>query len=383
MRILVLLTMALALGCSEGETAATPERPRAEPPPEADPEETPSPPEPAGTDEPDPRIARANRAVRERDYAGAITLLDGVIADHPNHARAFGLRGYSRLFVRGAEARRAARVDLERALRLASEPRLQSSIQFNLGLLEDREGHGDEARAHYTRANELRASDIARRHAEGHRDCSVHIATEESPRDIAPSWSAARLLAQRAGVDADALADLPELDEDTFMCGDNPCTDGELHVALQEHEGSWRTHLFVPLSDGRVRVVPVVGEAMQGSCEDQCSGEIVTRAPAFHARVTCLGNAEVEQNEQGEPCSYDEGEECMTGCLWDSRADADVIVDPATGRAVIVRHGSGEVLDDVGDGGIAAYLEVDVETTDQGVHVRGCGIDRTVPLAAH
>lgn len=72
------------------------------------------------------------KATKAKDYVAAIAAFDAAIAADAKASRAYSGRGYAKLLSKDLEG---AKTDFEKALELASDPRFQGAVWFNLGLV--------------------------------------------------------------------------------------------------------------------------------------------------------------------------------------------------------------------------------------------------------
>lgn len=104
-------------------------------------------------------IDAGRKATRDKDYTAAVTAFDQAIAADSRAARAWSGRGYARLLAGQLDA---AKDDLERALTLDTAADFQAAVWFNLGLVAEKQGDREAARAAYGKANTLKPSKAAR-----------------------------------------------------------------------------------------------------------------------------------------------------------------------------------------------------------------------------
>lgn len=103
-------------------------------------------------------IDAGRKATQVKDYAAAIASFGQAIEKDGKAARAWSGRGYARLL---AEDLDAAKQDLDKALTLDADPSFQAAVWYNLGLVAEKKGDTDAARAAYGKANTLKPSRAA------------------------------------------------------------------------------------------------------------------------------------------------------------------------------------------------------------------------------
>jgi hypothetical protein len=334
-------------------------------------------------------LAAGHEDLAAGDAEAAIADFDEALRARANDAAALAGRGYARLHVDDDEARRLARVDLEAALAATGVAKLQGAIHYNLGLLEDREGRGAEALAHYALAEKLRPSKVSKAAARGTRSCSVEI--ERDLREGGGPGRRARLVKTwrdaYAAVATEIADNLPpppatDLEARGRLCeGAGPCSATAPSLVKLADDPTYpavvEVGLVVPQADGRLLVVPGLASDMRVY---HCAPEVrlsEERTPEAHRlTVDWLPQTIVGSGDDGRACTPDVDEGCMIGCMFERRMITDLFVDPATRRVLrIVRSAElGEAANDA----IPAYLVVDLEPGEAGVTLRGCGTNERV-----
>lgn len=149
-------------------------------------------------------LAEGRTLTQQKKYGEAIAAFDRALAKEPDNAQGLGERGYARLL---AGELPSARADLEAAAKRTQDPKLLSTIHFNFGLVDEKLGDLHTAHQHFSKANELRPSEAAKKKiastesAKG--ECKVQQSTQPTKTHSFANWSSAfRALQQQKGIAA-------------------------------------------------------------------------------------------------------------------------------------------------------------------------------------
>lgn len=106
-----------------------------------------------------------------KHYDSAIAAFDGALKALPGDARALSERGYAKLL---AGKHEEARKDLREAESATKDPKLLAQIHYNHGLVAEKLGHTEEAKASFVRSNTLNPSKAAATKS-GAQQCSAEV----------------------------------------------------------------------------------------------------------------------------------------------------------------------------------------------------------------
>lgn len=322
-------------------------------------------------------VQAGRKRTAAKDYAGAVASFDAALVQLPGHARALSGRGYAKLLagdLDGAEA------DLRQALAAPGTKKLESAIAFNLGLVAEKRGDQELARAQFSLANVLHPSKAAQDKLAGAAECPVTVTYNKPQSELYASWKDVWKHLADEGVMGEAAAPADEAAAKQAVCTSQPL-DGATTATfdgcaapggpwLVRHEYDFGGHaLFViePADAGQWRVSDL-GMAGGGRCG--CD----SRAAIADGVVTweLIEYAPIEVMEDAEGAIVDcEGEgDCFTACGDEVDASALVFVfSPVTASPT---RFSAPL-----EGGAASFT-VKVEGAEAVLSGGGC--DRKVPL---
>jgi tetratricopeptide (TPR) repeat protein len=124
---------------------------------------------------------RAGReATRDAHFDAAEAAFGEALTARPGDARALAERGYERLLAGSLED---ASRDFERALAGGVPPQLTSQVFFNMGLLREKQGKPDAARAAFAIADAVAPSAAAKKKLAGRSACTADVELGDDPRD--------------------------------------------------------------------------------------------------------------------------------------------------------------------------------------------------------
>jgi hypothetical protein len=316
-------------------------------------------------------MTKGRKATDAKKYVVAIAGFDAALAAKPGDPRALAERGYARL-LEGKDLDAASR-DLDLAVGATKDPKLLSMIWFNRGLVEEKRGKPDNARAAFQIANTLRPTAAAAAKLAGKAACPAIVEREvtviDHPPVVAADW---RELYKQVASDDD---DVPATTAEVFERLTSEKTEPKLPAVILAKTSVWKSAYVVWRDGGKLHAVAL--GAVQGG---RCPGELTfddagSRGTLFHATglemadggytFLCKGkDGPVECT--GKPGEQDEG----TACLGGSEVQRDVVVDTVAGKVLIVVEQPNAELE---------ANRVGVKLADKGLELTGQGCDRVEP----
>jgi hypothetical protein len=130
-------------------------------------------------------MAKGRAAVARHDYFTAARAFDDAVKHAPHDARPLGERGYVKYL---SNDMKGARTDLEAARDLGASPKTMAAIWFNLGLLREREGDAERARAAFANSESISHSKAAEDKIAGLSSCTADIGAGTSDLQKAANW---------------------------------------------------------------------------------------------------------------------------------------------------------------------------------------------------
>ncbi|HYQ04897.1 MAG TPA: tetratricopeptide repeat protein [Polyangiaceae bacterium] len=268
-------------------------------------------------------------ATQHHDSVGAERAFGEALAAIPDDARAHSERGYARLLqgdLKGAAA------DLDKAFGASDDPKLTAQIWFNRGLVAERNGDEDNARAYYATSLHFNPTQAARRKLDGKTLCPASL-TRLDGHDY-PNWLAVwNDLSRKNLAEAEWNKEPQPGDEQAVRKAYGLETCSGLCVGYAEAD--FKFHAFVPLENGAVRVFREVYNQSGGRCEGTANVEA-------HGDVIDITTAGWTVNF-GCPMAR-----CMTSCggpgEWRS---VSLVLEPKDRKRLlsVSRYGEGEKPD--------------------------------------
>lgn len=324
-------------------------------------------------------LKKGRKLTLAKDYDGAVAAFDGALKAVPDDARALSERGYANLLAKKWDA---ARVDLLKAQRRATDRVLQAQIWYNLGLVEEGKGDAAAAQQAFAKSNELNPTNAAKKKLEGKSACAAAIDTTKSKATEYASWKALY----------DALAKAYEADGATIE--DKPKDEAGAKQSLCEEsagckgDGPFVVWIGVPWITERWSVVKrnaagklVAFEANEAGMGGRCTWKpevtIVSLEGLVHVRQ--LGEPQIPEfvGPNGGECKGDEPEGCQSACASSSWEQADVVYDfEKKERIVRVDQNAAYAK---GESGAAGKAPTKIAVKGKTVTISGGGCDQTVP----
>lgn len=201
-------------------------------------------------------------------YDDAIAGFDAALAALPGDARALSERGYARLLAGKFDA---ARADLREAETRTRDPKLLAQIHFNYGLVAEKLGRAEEAKANFARSNAENPTKAAAAKLAGGAACEAVVSLGGSATFLASNWSAA-YETLRVAEGADATTKLAtEAASKERLCARAPAGHCEdlLSFSTEAEGTSWSFHPVLKVGGGYL----VGKEALSQRYDLPCGGE--------------------------------------------------------------------------------------------------------------
>lgn len=306
-------------------------------------------------------LADGRRATQAKKWAEARVAFDRALAERKDDPRALAERGYAYLLAGDLEA---ASADLERALRSGTlDRKLEAAVQFNRGLVLEKQGKGDEAIAAFAVADALESTPARRAKLAGRAACVAASAAEP--------FEAKRYADFRALADA-VSPTVDRGDPKKSVCIESHNAEGTPDAdAVCDRPWPWALfhnhHMFtedewVAWPAGGALYAVEVGRI--GAWPAHCTNMPATEASRDHGLVR------LHTAYDGEAAGIDEkttpSDDGMLTCTNAVPWTQDQWLDPKTGRTLLALR--------VFQGAPVPAVEV----KDDAIVVRGAGCDRSV-----
>jgi len=315
-------------------------------------------------------MAKGRKATDTKKYPDAIARFDTALAAKPGDPRALAERGYARL-LDGKDLDAASR-DLDLAARATKDPKLLSMIWFNRGLVEEKRGKPDTARAAFQTANALRPTPAAAAKLAGKAACPAIVARDlavfDHPPIVAADWRALYKQVMVGAEDAEEPATVAAAI--VQLTGEK--AEPKLPAVIATRTSVWKSAYVVWRDGGKLHAV-AIGAAQGGRCPGEVSfDDVGLRGKLLHASgvemsdggYTFMCKAKDGPVEcTGKPGEQEDG----TACLGGSEVQRDVVVDTAAGKVTIVVEQPNAALE---------ANRVAVKLADDGLQLTGQGCDR-------
>jgi hypothetical protein len=138
-------------------------------------------------------MAKGRAAATKRDYFTAIRAFDDAVKHAPHDAQPLGERGYVKYL---SNDMKGARTDLEAARALGASPKTMAAIWFNLGLVRERQGDTEGARAAFANSESISHSKAAEDEIAGLSSCTADITPGGDDLQKAANWRETAILLQ-------------------------------------------------------------------------------------------------------------------------------------------------------------------------------------------
>lgn len=312
-----------------------------------------------------------------KDYAGAIASFDAALVQIPDHPRALSGRGYAKLL---ADDLSGAEADLRKALAAPGTKKLESAVAFNLGLVAEKRGDAELARAQFSLANTLHASKAAQEKLAGGAACPATIEYDRPESQLYASWMEVwKYLAEgglfdKAAAPADeaaakrAVCTSEALDDRTADTFDACAVAGGPWLVKHYYEyGGHELHVIEPADADQIRMTDL-GMAGGGRCG--CDSAAKIEGGLVTWELTEYAPIDVMEDAKGEIVDCEGDGDCFSVCgdeydaSYIAYAFTPITVSPTTIRGPLV------------DG--KHPFEVKIEGSEAVLSGGGC--DKRVPL---
>lgn len=324
-------------------------------------------------------LDRGRRATAAKDYPAAIRAFDEAVAASPLDGRAYAERGYAKLLER-RDLDGAGR-DLERAVGLTRDPKLLAAIWFNRGLLAEARGDAASARDAFAVSSGLAPSAAAAAKLGGKPACAAHVdATPAPPEAVvrAPSFLALHAAMAKGRAWEGEVTPATEAEAKKELLAER--AGASLPVVAVSGIGGRGREAWLVGRDGAGLVAVRVGQEIGG----RCPGEVDFTIAAISGPTVHVHGVEVLEGgytfvcipAKGDPrpCAdadwKDDAVQRQSACLGGEVTERDVVVDLATGRALVTV-----------DRPKSAKAPIAAQLKGSSLELRGGGCDRVVPLA--
>lgn len=271
-------------------------------------------------------IQAGRKQTAKKDYTAAIASFDAALQQLPDHPRALSGRGYARLLAGQLDA---AEADLRKALAAPGTKKLESAIAFNLGLVAEKRGDAELAKAQFSLANTLNPSKAAQDKLAGGSACPITVEYGKPEGVLHASWKDAwKALADQDLFDPNE----PPADEaaaQKLLCTSEPLVDGQgpdtFDACAKNPGGPWLTRRFFgfgataliviePADAGQLRVHDL-GWAGGGRCGAETQASLVPGDVSLVLwRVNEYAPIDVMENDKGEIVDCEGDADCFTAC---------------------------------------------------------------------
>jgi len=319
-------------------------------------------------------IQQGRKLTASKDYTGAVASFDAALMQIPEHPRALSGRGYARLLAGELDA---AEADLRKASAAPGTAKIESAIEFNLGLLAEKRGDNEGARRRFAVANTLRPSKAAADKLAGAATCPAEVVYEDGSElytDFADLWG--RLLkdevvsaeprpadekAARAAVcNSDAV-------NGEVLANPDACTGTDPWLVTHERDWQWVHYVIETADAGQWRVYEV-GTGGFARCGQRDKLTITRGEVTVVHRETGYGMVvDVMEGKDGEIVDCDGDAECFTACGEDEVEVVDYLISPLNPDAIRISR--------------SALAGVQVVVKGMEVRLQGGGCDQVVALA--
>lgn len=319
-------------------------------------------------------IQQGRKQTAGKDYAAAVASFDAALKEIPGHPRALSGRGYARLLAGELDA---AEKDLSEALAQPGDPKIESAIAFNLGLVAEKRGDAEAARRHFTVAQTLRPSPaVAAKLAEGPA-CPARVDHSQESQlyasflEIWQAFVAQGVVDPEAQVKDESRARAMICDSVDFRAENRPnydaCAGAKDGPWLVSHSAELWGHHLIERADGGQWRVTAVGDGGISRCGQRDTLTLTLGDVVHVRRETGYGIVvEVMEGKDGDIVECEGDGPCMTACGEDEVEVVDYLFSLKNPRPVVVSRG----LED----------QVEVVVNGWDVRLKGGGCDMAVPL---
>lgn len=283
-------------------------------------------------------MKRGRESTLAKRYDDAIQDFRAAI-EFQDTAQAESERGYAQLLAGKLDD---ASQSLDQALDLSPSVELEAQIEFNVGLVEEKRGHAELARAAFARANAKHASSAAKSKLAAQSQCPASVVRE--PMAVSKSYLLTTSWRDVYAFAAERGATLLQTTHDWTL---KPASDAQARALLVGDAGApWSINLghlmfrdgFVyaaPASGGRVLVVD--GGNVGGGCTGMGARPLMTSDVALHGSILEVGISVEWWNDDN--CKTNKARKTETTTFYDPDATRMITISaPATiaGRTITI-----------------------------------------------
>lgn len=266
-------------------------------------------------------IQAGRKQTAAKEYDAAIASFDEALKQLPDHPRALSGRGYARLLAGKLDE---AEADLRKALAAPGTKKLEGAIAFNLGLVAEKRGDAELAKAQFALSNTLNPSKAAQEKLAGAPACPVTISYKTPESNVYANWKEVwTALADEGLLDKEA-APADEAAAKKAVCTSESLKDGEtgtFDACAKSKVGPWLIQHYYDFGGHNLIVieeadagqwrVSLLGMAGGGRCgcstDASIDGDLVTWKLIEYAPIDVM-----EKNGEIVDCEGDA--DCFTAC---------------------------------------------------------------------
>lgn len=326
-------------------------------------------------------IQAGRKQTAAKDYDAAIASFDAALQQLPDHPRALSGRGYARLLAGKLDE---AEADLRKALAAPGTKKLEGAIAFNLGLVAEKRGDAEVAKAQFALSDALNPSKAAKDKLAGEPACAAEVLYNSPESNVYADWKEVwKALADEGLFDTAA----PPADEEAAkraVCTSDSLKDGEtgtFDACAKSPVGPWLVQHYYDFGGHNLAVieqadagqwrVSLLGMAGGGRCGCLSDASIDAGAGLVTWKLTEYVPIDVMENDKGEIVDCVDGNDCFSACGEELDATLSTYVfHPTTASPTQVR------VPDFYDK--PASTTVKVEGTE--IVLSGGGCDKRVPI---
>lgn len=322
-------------------------------------------------------VKAGRKQTAAKEYDAAIASYTDALKALPDHPRALSGRGYARLLAGQLDE---AEADLRKALAAPGTKKLEGAIAFNLGLVAEKRGDAEVARAQFALSNTLNPSKAAKEKLGSGPVCPVEVRYNTPESNLYANWMevwdamAKEGLFEEAAKPADEAAAkkavctseaLVESETASFdACAKNPI--GPWLVKHYYDFGGHNLAVIEPADAGQLRV-SLLGMAGGGRCG--CLSDATIDGTNVTWKLVEFAPIDVMEKDGEIVDCEGEGIDCFTACGEEVDAwETTFVFHPRITSATAVSTPDAE-------GGLP-----DLKVEGEEIVLSGKGCDRRVPL---
>lgn len=269
-------------------------------------------------------IQAGRKQTAAKEYDAAIASFDAALQQIADHPRALSGRGYARLLAGKLDE---AEADLRKALAAPGTKKLEGAIAFNLGLVAEKRGAAEVAKAQFALSNALNPSKAAQEKLAGGDACPATVAYKSPESNLYSDWKDVWKALADEGLFDPATPPADEAAAKTAVCTSQMLKDGEtgtFDACAKSPSGPWLVQHYYdfgghnlaviePADAGQWRV-SLLGMAGGGRCGCLSDASIDADAGIVTWKLTEYVPIDVMENEKGEIVDCEDGNDCFSAC---------------------------------------------------------------------